>query len=459
MPAALASDPTRALTTGNVRAVLARRGFRRLLAVRLTSQLGDGVFQAGLASSVLFNPERAANAVGVAVGFAVLLVPYSILGPFVGVVLDRWSRRQVLFVANTLRAALVLPSTWLLWYGDVGVLFVALALGIIALNRFFLAGLSASQPHVVDEPRLVTANSFANTAGTICYSSGVAAAGLVVSLTGTGFHPYSVVAATAAVWYALSALSTLVSFRVDELGPDAAERMRGSVLGAVTDTARGMVAGLVHLRDLPAAWSVIVVHAVLRGLYGVLAMLTLLLYRNFYNIDDPAASMAGLLPVVAAIGMGAFLAAVITPPISRRIGGSRWVVLLLASLAVLLPVLGAPFEPVLTIVAGGAFSLATAGVKIITDTTLQVHCEDDYRGRVFSLNDTALNMCFVVGLFLAALMLPADGHSVGVTLAVGAGCGALAIWYGVFTARHPSRRASASIPSAPTAPAATPRSP
>jgi hypothetical protein len=446
MHAALAPDPTRALTTGNVRAVLARRGFRRLLAVRLSSQIGDGVFQAGLASSVLFNPERAPNAVAVAVGFAILLVPYSALGPFVGVVLDRWSRRQVLFVANGLRAALVLPTIWLLWNGDVGALFVVIALGIIALNRFFLAGLSASQPHVVDEPRLVTANSFANTAGTIFYSGGLAAAGLAVKLTGTGFHPYSLVAGTAALWYGLSAVLTLVGFTVDALGPDDAERVRGSALGAIGDTVRGMVAGLVHLRELPAAWSVIVVHATLRGLYGVLAMLTLLLYRNFFNIDDPAASMAGLLPVVAAVGAGAFVAAVITPPITRRIGGSRWIVLLLASLAVLLPILGAPFEPVLTIVAACAFSLATQGVKIVTDTTLQVHCEDEYRGRVFSVNDTALNLCFVSGLFLAALLLPADGHSVGVTLGVGAGCAALAIWYGVFTARHPSRRAATTLP-------------
>jgi hypothetical protein len=348
----------------------------------------------------------------------------------------------VLFGANATRAALVLPATWLLWNGDVGALFVVLALGIIALNRFFLAGLSASQPHVVDEPRLVTANSFANTAGTICYSGGLAAAGLVVNLTGTGFHPYSAVAATAAVWYGLSAVVTLVSFTVGQLGPDDADRIRGSITGALADTARGMVAGLVHLRDLPAAWSVIAVHALMRGLYGVLAMVTLLLYRNFYTIDDPAASMAGLLPVVAAVGTGAFLAAIITPPLSRRLGGSRWIVLLLAALAVLLPILGGPFEPTLTILAAGAFGLATQGVKIVTDTTVQLHCEDDYRGRVFSISDTALNLCFVTGLFLAALLVPADGHSIGAALAVGGGCAALAIWYGLFTSRHPSRRAA-----------------
>ena len=47
-----------------------------------------------------------------------------------------------------------------------GLGFVLLALAVIAINRFFLAGLSAAQPHVVDDARLVTANSLATTLGT-----------------------------------------------------------------------------------------------------------------------------------------------------------------------------------------------------------------------------------------------------------------------------------------------------
>ncbi len=81
--------------------------------------------------------------------------------------LDRWSRRQVLFVANAPRALLVLPAAWQVWRGHEGVVFVLAALGVIALNRFFLAGLSAATPHVADEGRLVTANSLATTAGSV----------------------------------------------------------------------------------------------------------------------------------------------------------------------------------------------------------------------------------------------------------------------------------------------------
>lgn len=82
-------------------------GLRRLLAVRLASQLTDGVFQAGLFGAILFNPERHADPLAIAGGLAVLLLPYSVIGPFAGALLDHWDRRAVLVVANTLRALLV----------------------------------------------------------------------------------------------------------------------------------------------------------------------------------------------------------------------------------------------------------------------------------------------------------------------------------------------------------------
>lgn len=435
MQAALAPEPTGEIPHGNLRAILARRGFRRLLGVRLLSQLGDGWFQAGLAGSVFFNPERAASPLAIAVAFAVLLLPYSTIGPFVGVFLDRWSRVRTLFGANAIRAALVVPAAFFVWRGDEGPLFVATALCIIALNRFFLAGISAGQPHVVDEPRLVTANSFATTFGTVVYSSGLASAAFVFHFTGTGFHAYAIIAGTAVVGYGLSAALTMLSFRADALGPDDAERSRESVLGAIVDTARGMVAGVRHLMHRPAAASVLVVQAVHRGLYGVLAITTLLLYRNYYNADDPAASVSGLLLVAAAAALGSLLSAVITPPITRRIGGSRWVIAMMASLAVLVPALALPFHAPLTVAAAFFVSLATQGTKIVTDTALQLEISDDYRGRVFSVNDTAFNLLFVCGLVVGALVLPETGRSHAVIAAVGVGYAALAMWYATVASR------------------------
>src|SRR3954464_995923 len=128
------------------RSVLRRSDFRRLLATRLLSQFGDGVFQAALAGTVLFNPQRAADPVAVAAGFAILLLPYSLVGPFAGVWLDRWSRRQVLVRANLLRAGLVGVVAALVFGGVQGTAFYAAGLAVFSVNRFVLAALSAGGP-------------------------------------------------------------------------------------------------------------------------------------------------------------------------------------------------------------------------------------------------------------------------------------------------------------------------
>jgi hypothetical protein len=296
----------------------------------------------------------------------------------------------------------------------------------------------------VDDERLVTANSFITTLGTVLYATGLASAGVVFHFTGTGFHPYAAVASTATLAYGLSAAITLLGFRADALGPDDAERPRGSIVGAVGDTASGMVAGMRHLAHRPAASWLLVVHAAHRGLYGVLAIMTLLLYRNYYSNGDLTASVTGLLPVAAASAIGPMVSAFATPPVTRRIGGWQWVVTMVGSLAFLVPVLGLPFIAPLTVVAVFFVSVVTQGTKIVTDTALQIEIDDEYRGRVFSVNDTAVNVMFVLGLFLGALALPEDAHSPSVILFVGAVYAILATWYAITASRldHPNRAAA-----------------
>ena len=54
-------------------------GFPRLFAVRLLSQGSDGIFQVALVSTVLFSPERAPTAGAIAVAFATILLPFTVL--------------------------------------------------------------------------------------------------------------------------------------------------------------------------------------------------------------------------------------------------------------------------------------------------------------------------------------------------------------------------------------------
>src|SRR6478736_9907141 len=114
--------------------------FWRLLELRTASQFGDGLFQGGLAGALLFNPERAANPWAVAGAFAVLFLPYSLLGPFAGALLDRWDRRLVLVGANLGRLVLVFGVAGLLAVGAGDLTILVVALIVNGFTRFVSSG-------------------------------------------------------------------------------------------------------------------------------------------------------------------------------------------------------------------------------------------------------------------------------------------------------------------------------
>ena len=133
----------------SVKEIFLDRKLIRLLRVRWTGQFTDGIFQSALASFLLFSPERQADAMSAALAFALVLVPYSIVGPFVGTILDRFSRQRALLIANLIRTLTLSTIAILIFQGRTGVeltVFVLIAFGV---NRLILAGLSAGLPLVV----------------------------------------------------------------------------------------------------------------------------------------------------------------------------------------------------------------------------------------------------------------------------------------------------------------------
>jgi len=428
-------------SSGNVRHLLRRGGFRRLLAVRLTSQFGDGLFQAALAGSVLFNPAQQTSPVKIATGFAVLLIPFSILGPFAGVFLDRWKRRNIIYVANLVRAALALPAAFLVAAGGAGLGFFACALVIAAINRFFLSGLAAAQPHVVPEPLLVTANATAPTMGTVAYSAGLGVTVLALhTVLRTDNAGYGWLAAVGAVAYATSALIARASFQTDDLGPDGEASGGGTVAAEIAVIARGMVDGAKHLVARRQVATAMGVQALCRLLYGVLTLATLLLYsRYFYSSYDDA--LTGLGQVVVVGSFGVIAAAFVTPIATRRIGSRAWIIAMTLLVGVALPALALPFKPFLLVITTFLLNVSSQGIKIVVDTNVQTYCDENFRGRVFSVEDTLFNMLFVIGLFIGAVTLPDNGHSTATIASISAGYLLLAAGYAVVT-----RKSSESLP-------------
>lgn len=425
-------------TEGHLRAVFRESGFRRLLATRLTSQVADGFFQAGLAGTLLFNPNNQTTAMAVAAGFALLVVPYSVLGPYVGVFLDRWSRRNILFVANIVRAVLVIPTALLIGFGADLWMYSTGALLIIAVNRFILAGLSAAQPHVVTEENLVTANSIAPTLGTAAYTTGIGTAAGIRLLIGDSSADYGWISVIAVIGYLAAAMIARASFPEDALGPDESERHDDrSVTAEIGRITRGMADGVRHLMERRGAAYLMITQGIYRFLYGVLTIATLQLFRVYFDSGEHSEkAIGGLAAVFVAGSIGGLIGALITPKLTRRFGPRVWVLVVLCGVTADIVVFAPPFIQILLVVATFVLNIGSQSLKIVLDTSIQISCDDQYRGRVFSFNDTAFNVFWVLGQLVGALVLPDDGKSLAVVLSIALGYLLLAAGYALASRRH-----------------------
>ena len=378
----------------------------RILTVRWTGQFTDGLFQSALASFVLFSPERAPNAVSAALAFSVVLLPYSLIGPYVGTFLDRYSRQRIIRNCNYLRAIDLLVIAWLVSNGKTGIVLTLFVLFAFGINRLILAGLSAGLPLLVKKEELIAANALAVTGGTIWVviggGVGIAVKNFVDKTYGTDFAD-SVVIILAVLGFLSAALSC---FRLTkkEIGPlphEMPEENKGF---------KEILEGLRILRRHPDALRGIFAVGMQRSGITALTLMALLLERNTFNDPaNPDAGLAGFGRALAIAGIGIGLGAVISPYGVLKFGRHKWMRILM--FACIPPLLIYAFSVNEITMIGSAFfvGLCGQGIKVTNDALVQSKINDEYRGRVFAFYDVAVNAGIVIGAIGAALLLPDSG--------------------------------------------------
>src|ERR1039457_6335071 len=235
-----------------LRSVLAERGFRRLFATRLISQAGDGAFTAGVGAYVFSNKATFPTPGAAPAAFAVLSLPYSLIGPFAGVFIDRWSRRQILVRAALIRAVFVVVTASLVASGRLGLPLYVSVLAVLGVNRFFLSSLSAALPHVVAEDKLVMANAMSPTLGTVVtFMGGLAGLGVHFA-TGGGRGGSALTLLAAGACYLLAA-GVGATMRRDLLGPPpvTGDAARAGLLTELSTVAEGLISGARHVWGRP----------------------------------------------------------------------------------------------------------------------------------------------------------------------------------------------------------------
>ena len=377
----------------------------------------DGVFQSALASFVIFSPERQANALSAALAFAVVLLPYSIIGPFVGTILDRVSRQRAIAYSNLARALTLTVVSFLIFEGQTGIVLTVFVLVAFGVNRLILAGLSAGIPLMIESKSLISANALAVTGGSVCVvlggGIGLGLRRLLDGLT-TADHADGYIILIGALGYLLAALFA-ATLKKQEIGPLEHEIINASFSQGLIE----MREGIKFLRQNIDTARGIAAVAVHRGGITALTLIALLLERNtFHDPADNEAGLAGLSFTLSIAACGFVVGAVIAPCGVRRVGRHRW--MRFTMVASTLGPLFIVFTRTPLTLSFAAFLTALFGqsLKVTNDALVQSKIDDIYRGRVFSVYDVVVNSAIVSGAVIAALMLPNTGDTFLVPLIV-----------------------------------------
>ena len=373
--------------------IFKNRDFGLLMAAQFAAQAGDGIVQTALAKFIAFGGQKGFDVEGARSPEELLrialyvFVPYSIISPFLGVAIDRWDRRRLLFLANGLRALVVLVV------GLVGVsaipdsvLFIAFML-TLASTRLVLATKGAALPSTIEHSAWTEGNAVSQLGGAVFQLGGAA-----VAFAATQFISVRPVVIVGAVVYGVGAGAALLIKR-------AGEKREPSRFGAELAKVVGNIKnGVREVARIPKAAASISTYFWLRLLWSFTIAGIGLVARELVADDDlQILVLTGGAGAIGA-GLGFLTAGVFT----SRAKSTAQVVLAASTVAGLaVSILGGlEFKAaiaVLTFFLGFGFFLG----KISLDTMVQEALGDDFRGRAFSLYDIAYNLAWVI----AALIL------------------------------------------------------
>jgi len=384
------------------RSVLAIPAFRKLWQAMAISSFGDwlGLLASTALAQQLAGGDYAKANFAIAGVFIVRLLPSVILGPFAGVIADKFDRRKLMIVCDVLRFSLYLSIPIV---GNYFWLYTASILAEV-VTLFWSPAKEASVPNLVPKSKLENANQVSLLAAygsapiaAILFSTLALFAGAINAALGNN-TPAS--AADLALY--INAFSFLYCaytvWRLKEIPSGPSNKSKHSSIGKSLWEGFSFIKGSKIVRGL--------IFGMLGAFFAAGAVIGLA--RTF--VDDLQAGEAAYGILFAAVFFGLALGISFGPKIfsqfsRRRIFGVSLTIsgLLLVILSMVLNLVLAIFITILL----GLFS----GISWVTGfTMLGLEVEDEVRGRIFAFVQSLIRVSLVLVLAIAPLVAAAIGE-------------------------------------------------
>ncbi len=398
---------------GTIRAALRYPAFRRLLAGLAVSQIGDWLYNLALVALVY---ERTHSPLWAGITTAARVVPMVALGPFGGVIADRFDRRRVMMACDLARLALMGVLALLALTRLPIVVFPLIAALATAAGASFLPSASAVTPRLVPDADLPGANAARSAVTGLGIIVGPALGGVLL-LLGTPVLAFVLNAIT----FGVSALAVLAIPANPAFRP---ERSGARPAGLLQDIADGAAA----LRAHPQAVRLVGADIVCSLIYGMQTVLLILVAHR------AGLGLHGYGYLFAGIGAGGLLGTALASRAARCPHPRAVLVAALAAVGLPMVLLAwvqaaAVHWPALAIAAAGVTGVGAILVEILTETSLQRSLPPAMFGRAYGLALPASIAGIAVGSLIAPVLISLLGGT-GALVA----CGAAATGYGLLLA-------------------------
>jgi hypothetical protein len=389
-------------------AVFSNADFATLMGVQFLAQAGQGVVQGAIGKSLAFGGQQGFDVQNLPSATYLLSVvlllygPYTLLSPFIGVFIDRFPRKRVVWwtavitavIAAAVAVLVLVPLGKGTTEGRVGAT-AGLIVGLLAVQAFVrvvLAVKSAAIPDVLTGKDLLQGNGLSQAGGALFQVFGIGLGGVLAGIA----PPFVAVLLGAAVLMATAIVST-------RLRHAEASRHTASFASEASRVVHDIVAGLKEVASRPAAALGLTSFQMLRYQFWGFVLFVFGLYAKNLAQGGDANTLSLVLAGVGGL-LGGALGMVVAQRWKDRVPPVR---LLLGSMTL---VGGA------SVVFGAWVSLAGFTIllfcgffgfflgKISADTIMQQAMPDNFRGRAFALFDIAYNLGYIVPALILVLL-------------------------------------------------------
>jgi MFS family permease len=363
-------------SAGGYRGVLRNPGFMRLWVAQLVSQFGDFVALMALFTLVAFRRGGDASQVsGILISF---YVPFILVGPVAGAMVDRWDLKRTLVGSDLVRAVL---AGGLALATTLPQLYAAFLL-LCTVSTFFMPAQMVAIRSLVRKEELLAANALNAQAMQINKVIGPAAAGVLVASVGE----------RACFW--IDAASFVLSAALVSTLPLRRERAEGRpISGLLADLNEGLTF-LIRNAALVFVTVAMVGTVLATGIFDALIAL--------YVRDRLAAPPQVFTSVVSLVGAGTLVGAGLVGWLGRMAPRTTLIAFGIVALGMTMLPLAAFSRTSITLATSLCMGLAVACVILPAQTLMQEEAPPELLGRVFAAINALILLAKLVSVIGAA---------------------------------------------------------